>query len=166
MEVIEPMASEGLRTICLAYKDFVFEDGAINDEQVIEDVNWEEEEDVISRLTCISIVGIEDPFRPEVPAAIQKCQRAGITVRMVTGDNVNTACSIATKCGILLPSEDFLVIEGKDFDNLIRSNPGSLNIEQKRLDRIWPQLRVLARSSPSDKYNLVQGIIDSRLNPK
>lgn len=34
------------------------------------------------------------------------------------------------------------------------------------MDRIWPRLRVLARSSPSDKYNLVRGIIASRLNPR
>lgn len=42
------------------------EDGAVNDERLREDLNWEEEQDIISRLTCISIVGIEDPVRPEV----------------------------------------------------------------------------------------------------
>lgn len=52
----------------------------------------------------------------EVPAAIAKCQRAGITVRMVTGDNINTARSIATSCGILKPGEDFIALEGKDFN--------------------------------------------------
>ena len=36
-------------------------------------------------------------------------------------------------------------------------------IEQKRLDQVWPQLRVLARSSPTDKHTLVKGIIDSEL---
>lgn len=73
----------------------------------------------------------------KVPAAIQKCQRAGITVRMVTGDNVNTALSIATKCGIIRPSEeDLIVIEGKDFDNLIRSDPESqdVSVGLSRLD--------------------------------
>jgi len=56
----------------------------------------------------------------KVPEAIQKCQRAGITVRMVTGDNVNTARSIAVKCGILKPGEDFLVLEGREFNARIR----------------------------------------------
>ena len=42
------------------------EDGAVNDERLREDLNWEEEQDIISQLTCISIVGIEDPVRPEV----------------------------------------------------------------------------------------------------
>ena len=45
----------------------------------------------MDNMTCVCIVGIEDPVRPEVPDAIKQCQRAGITVRMVTGDNINTA---------------------------------------------------------------------------
>jgi len=59
----------------------------------------------------------------EVPNAIVKCQGAGITVRMVTGDNVNTARSIATKCGILQPNENFLVLDGREFNQRIRKNP-------------------------------------------
>lgn len=57
--------------------------------------------------------------------AIAKCQRAGITVRMVTGDNVNTAKSIATKCGIIRPGHDFLVLEGPDFNRRIRPEPNA-----------------------------------------
>merc|ERR1712096_61026 len=106
--------------------------------------------------------GIEDPVRPEVPDAIKKCQRAGITVRMVTGDNINTARAIATKCGILHPGEDFLCLEGKDFNRGIRNEKGE--IEQERIDKIWPKLRVLARSSPTDKHTLVKGIIDSTVS--
>lgn len=62
----------------------------------------------------------------QVPEAISKCQRAGITVRMVTGDNINTARAIATKCGILLPGEDFLCMEGKDFNQQIRNDKGEV----------------------------------------
>lgn len=116
----------------------------------------------MSNLTCLCIVGIEDPVRPEVPEAIRKCQRAGITVRMVTGDNVNTARSIAMKCGILNPGEDFLVLEGKEFNKRIKDNNGV--VQQALFDKVWPRLRVLARSSPSDKYTLVKHIIDSKLS--
>ncbi|XP_061898987.1 plasma membrane calcium-transporting ATPase 1-like isoform X1 [Entelurus aequoreus] len=147
--VIEPMASEGLRTICLAYKDFTPAD----------EPDWDNESDILAGLTCIAVVGIEDPVRPEVPDAIKKCQRAGITVRMVTGDNINTARAIATKCGILQPGDDFLCMEGKEFNRRIRNQLGE--IEQERIDKIWPKLRVLARSSPTDKHTLVKGIIDS-----
>ncbi|KAL8212420.1 UNVERIFIED_CONTAM: Plasma membrane calcium-transporting ATPase 2 [Gekko kuhli] len=78
---------------------------------------------------------------------------------MVTGDNINTARAIAIKCGIIHPGEDFLCIEGKEFNRRIRNEKGE--IEQERIDKIWPKLRVLARSSPTDKHTLVKGIIDS-----
>ncbi|XP_032935864.1 plasma membrane calcium-transporting ATPase 4 isoform X4 [Catharus ustulatus] len=148
-KVIEPMACHGLRTICLAFRDFPAD----------AEPDWDSENEILSELTCIAVVGIEDPVRPEVPDAILKCQRAGITVRMVTGDNINTARAIATKCGILLPGEDFLCLEGKEFNRLIRNEKGE--VEQEQLDKIWPKLRVLARSSPTDKHTLVKGIIDS-----
>lgn len=63
----------------------------------------------------------------QVPDAIKKCQRAGITVRMVTGDNINTARAIALKCGILNPGEDFLCLEGKDFNRRIRNEKGEVS---------------------------------------
>uniref|UniRef100_A0A8C9NAQ6 Calcium-transporting ATPase n=1 Tax=Serinus canaria TaxID=9135 RepID=A0A8C9NAQ6_SERCA len=115
-KVIEPMACHGLRTICLAFRDFPAD----------AEPDWDSENEILSDLTCIAVVGIEDPVRPEVPDAILKCQRAGITVRMVTGDNINTARAIATKCGILLPGEDFLCLEGKEFNRLIRNEKGEV----------------------------------------
>ncbi|XP_047377663.1 plasma membrane calcium-transporting ATPase 4 isoform X1 [Sciurus carolinensis] len=148
--IIEPMACTGLRTICVAYRDF-------DDEEP----TWDNENEILTELTCIAVLGIEDPVRPEVPQAIAKCKKAGITVRMVTGDNINTARAIATKCGILTPGEDFLCLEGKEFNRLIRNEKGE--VEQEKLDKIWPKLRVLARSSPTDKHTLVKGIIDSTI---
>ncbi|MEQ2193299.1 hypothetical protein XENOCAPTIV_029976, partial [Xenoophorus captivus] len=59
-----------------------------------------------------------------VPDAIRKCQHAGITVRMVTGDNINTARAIASKCGILQPGDDFLCLDGKEFNRRIRNERG------------------------------------------
>ncbi|XP_068780271.1 plasma membrane calcium-transporting ATPase 3 isoform X3 [Struthio camelus] len=150
-KVVEPMAAAGLRTLVLAFRDF----------PPVPEPPWEDEAAVVGELTCIAVVGIEDPVRPEVPEAIRKCQRAGITVRMVTGDNLNTARAIAAKCGILPPGEDWLCLEGKEFNRRIRNEKGE--IEQERLDKVWPKLRVLARSSPTDKHTLVKGIIDSTI---
>ncbi|CAJ1050462.1 plasma membrane calcium-transporting ATPase 2 isoform X4 [Xyrichtys novacula] len=150
-KVIEPMACDGLRTICVGYRDFPGDP----------EPNWDDENNILSDLTAICVVGIEDPVRPEVPDAIQKCQRAGITVRMVTGDNINTARAIAIKCGIIHPGEDFLCIDGKEFNRRIRNEKGE--VEQERIDKVWPKLRVLARSSPTDKHTLVKGIIDSTM---
>ncbi|KAM4880038.1 plasma membrane calcium-transporting ATPase 2-like [Sylvia borin] len=151
--VVEPMAAGGLRTLAIAFRDF----------PPRPEPPWDDEAAVVGDLTCIAIVGIEDPVRPEVPEAIRKCQRAGITVRMVTGDNLDTARAIAAKCGILPAGGggDWLCLEGKDFNRRIRNDRGE--VEQERLDKVWPKLRVLARSSPTDKHTLVKGIIDSTI---
>lgn len=58
-KVIEPMACDGLRTICVAYRDFPAEAG---------EPDWDAENDILNDLTCICVVGIEDPVRPEVRA--------------------------------------------------------------------------------------------------
>uniref|UniRef100_A0A674GRR0 Calcium-transporting ATPase n=1 Tax=Taeniopygia guttata TaxID=59729 RepID=A0A674GRR0_TAEGU len=154
--VVEPMAGGGLRTLALAFRDF----------PPRPEPPWEDEAAVVRELTCIAIVGIEDPVRPErvpqVPEAIRKCQRAGITVRMVTGDNLDTARAIAAKCGILpAGSGEWLCLEGTEFNRRIRNERGEVALE--RLDKVWPKLRVLARSSPTDKHTLVKGIIDSTI---
>ena len=98
-----------------------------------------------------------------MPDAIRKCQASGVVVRMVTGDNLNTATSIALKCGIIKPGDNFLIYESQEFNKKIRDSNGE--ISQKLFDEVWPRLRVLARSSPQDKYVLVNGILESRLNP-
>ena len=130
-EGIQSMASEGLRTIGLAYKDLAKEEAS-----------WETDAPD-EGLICVGIVGIKDPVRPEVPPAVRQCMEAGIVVRMVTGDNISTAMKIAQECGILT---DGIAMEGPKFRQL----------SPEAMDRIIPKLQVLARSSPSDKYLLVQ----------
>jgi Ca2+ transporting ATPase len=119
-KVVERMASEGLRTLCIAYRDF---DSNHNQD------DFENETRAINDLTCLCIVGIEDPVRPEVPDAIRKCQTSGVCVRMVTGDNLNTATSIALKCGIIGPGDDYLILDSKEFNKRIR---GKSNRRKKK----------------------------------
>ncbi|GMR57495.1 hypothetical protein PMAYCL1PPCAC_27690, partial [Pristionchus mayeri] len=162
-DVIEPMASTGLRTIAISYKDYVpVGKKHDNEEEITSEPNWDDEEAVKSGMTVIAVVGIQDPVRPDVPSAVAKVQAAGITVRMVTGDNIHTARSIATACGILKTEEDSLVLESAEFNARIRDEQG--NVDQAKLDEVWPKLRVLARAQPSDKYVLVKGIIDSKIS--
>ncbi|TDH65546.1 hypothetical protein CCR75_005690 [Bremia lactucae] len=153
-DVIEKYASQAYRTLCLAYRDL---------DVPAEETNDWSDEDVEKNLTCVAIVGIEDPVRPEVPGAIQQCYRAGITVRMVTGDNITTARSIASKCGITQPGDGSLIMDGQTFRSRVLDSNG--NIIQSEFDRIWPLLRVLARSSPKDKYTLVSGLMQSNVAP-
>jgi Ca2+ transporting ATPase len=67
----------------------------------------------------LAVVGVQDIPRPEVPHAIQQCHRAGIKVRMVTGDNIITARAIAKDVGILTGDKDELVMEGAEFNRLV-----------------------------------------------
>ena len=101
MNIIDGFAAESLRTLCLTFIDLE------------ENFDPEKETIPINGYTCICIVGIKDPVRPGVKEAVEVCRTAGITVRMVTGDNINTAKAIATECGIL--TDDGVAIEGPDF---------------------------------------------------
>ncbi|OQR96827.1 P-type ATPase (P-ATPase) Superfamily, partial [Thraustotheca clavata] len=147
---IEKYANQAYRTLCLAYRDI---------DLPVEDVKEWSDEDIEKDLTCVAIVGIEDPVRLEVPGAIRQCKDAGIVVRMVTGDNIATAKSIALKCGILSSNDGSIVMEGSEFRRRVLDANGK--IIQSEFDKIWPMLRVLARSSPRDKYTLVTGLIQS-----
>lgn len=55
------------------------------------------------------------------------------------------------------------MLEGKEFNQRIRDENGE--VSQEKVDQVWPRLRVLARSSPQDKYTLVKHMISSKLNP-
>jgi Ca2+ transporting ATPase len=109
--VIEPMGFDGLRTICLAYRDF--SSSRLPD--------WNDETSVVDELTCICICGIGDPLRAEASDVIDKCRNAGITAIMITGDNVNIARLSALKCGIISDNDNALVIEGTEFNRRIKS---------------------------------------------
>ena len=101
-------------------------------------------EDLACDLTLIGITGIEDPLREGVRDAVKDCNRAGVTVKMCTGDNVLTARSIALQCGIFTPGG--IIMEGPVFRQL----------NDREMLEVVPRLQVLARSSPEDKRLLVE----------
>ena len=71
----------------------------------------------------------EDPVWEKVPSAIAKCRRASVTVRMLTGDNVETAKSIVSKSGILIANElndNDAVMAGQEFNERIRNEKGEV----------------------------------------
>ncbi|GAO16312.1 hypothetical protein UVI_02016990 [Ustilaginoidea virens] len=141
--LIETYALRSLRTIAICHRDFDvwpprfarLGDGGGNDFLF---------EDLFQEMTFIGMVGIQDPLRDGVCESVKLCQKAGVVVRMVTGDNKLTAQAIAKECGILLPGS--IVMEGPDFRNLSK-------LQQ---EEIIPKLHVLARSSPEDKRILVK----------
>ena len=175
--VIQDMTERALRVIALAYKDLKTD----IDLDELNSAGFPAVED--SGLTLIGLAGIRDPIRDEVPDAVKKCQRAGITVRMVTGDNKATARAIAKEC-FIVTSEDHVVMEGKEFAlrtggtvckkckvkvcdcprTKADAKKSGVKIRKdvvqdfESFKELIKSLAVLARSSPDDKYTLVTGL--------
>jgi len=173
-DVIKPFANKAMRTFGLAYKDMAELPplGEDTDEAIL---NPDGSQALVmeTNLVLVGIMGIEDPLRKEVPPAIAKCYRAGIDVRMLTGDHLDTAVAIAKGAGIL-KEEHFdkdgnikpkRAMEGKDFRRRVHKHTtdGNVIFQQDEFDKIWPYLRVLARSSPDDKLTIAKGLNDSLL---
>ncbi|GLA30692.1 calcium-translocating P-type ATPase [Aspergillus phoenicis ATCC 13157] len=137
---IKAYASASLRTIGLAYRDIAMELVTGNESQEKAGIGFE---GLFGDMTWIGLFGIHDPLRPEVTDAIQQCHSAGVKVKMVTGDNLNTALAIAESCGI------------KTDAGIAFEAPELRKLNNDELDMIIPRLQVLARSSPSDKQLLV-----------
>ena len=98
-------------------------------------------------LTFLGIFAISDPIRPDVPDAVKKCQSAGISVKIVTGDTPGTATEIARQIGLWQPGDtERNRITGVEFAALS---------DEEALDRVL-DLKVMSRARPMDKQRLVQ----------
>ncbi|XP_066329647.1 calcium-transporting ATPase 5, plasma membrane-type-like isoform X7 [Miscanthus floridulus] len=142
-KLIEDMAEQSLRCIAFAYRNLDLKDVPSEEQRI----NWQLPD---NELTLIGIIGMKDPCRPEVRDAVELCKKAGVKVRMVTGDNLKTAKAIALECGILDDSEASAqaIIEGRVFrayDDTEREN-------------VADKISVMARSSPNDKLLLVKAL--------
>ena len=154
-QVISSYARKSLRTIGLVYKDYAQWPPIgvpILEESIGAPIPKVAFDDIFFDMTLFAIVGIQDPLRPGVPEAVQQCKLAGVTVRMVTGDNVETAKAIARECGIYneTHTSQYSVMEGPSFRRL--------PLEEMQV--AVRSLCVLARSSPDDKRVLVKALKD------
>jgi len=179
--VINNYAKKALRTIALAYRDL---EPGLHGEKHDEPRDAEIKTIETKGLTLICILGIYDVIRTEVPGAVETCQRAGVMVRMITGDNIVTAKAIAEKCKIISAhemEEDKVCIQGPEFYELMgglictnckKSCPTECECEtHERKERVrnmdlfrqyMPKLKVMARSRPEDKYLLVTGLMNNK----
>lgn len=131
-EINEELAADGLRVIALAYRDTDTTEG-----------------DPYKKLVFIGMVGLLDPPRNDVQAAMEACREAGIRVVMVTGDQPQTAEYIA-KSVDLVTEEHVEVINGKDLPS-----PDELELSQKDTDHIM-EANIFARISPKQKLDLIE----------
>ncbi|TMX03361.1 hypothetical protein EJD97_016803 [Solanum chilense] len=142
-EAIEDMAAKSLRCVAIAYQTCNVNEVPTDEEQLAQWILPEDD------LILLAILGIKDPCRPGVKDAVRQCSDSGVKVRMVTGDNIQTARAIALECGILSSNTEvteFEVIEGKTFREL----------SEKEREQVANRMSVMGRSSPSDKLLLVQ----------
>ncbi|KAK7420416.1 plasma membrane calcium [Neonectria magnoliae] len=147
--IIFAYATNSLRTLGLAYRDFKSWPPVLTLKAEDEASKEIELTDLLHNLTWMGVVGIQDPVRNGVPKAVDDCNTASVSVKMVTGDNVETARAIGKACGILTDEtvkEKNAVMDGSDFRKL----------GDKDRAAIVKDLRILARSSPEDKRILVK----------
>ncbi|CAK80242.1 unnamed protein product (macronuclear) [Paramecium tetraurelia] len=159
-DVIQKFASESLRTIAIAYRDL---DPHSQNSSVLGQIpqltkytQSIQEDDLDKDLVLVAIAGIKDPIRPDVPNSIKQCHSSGVTVRMVTGDNILTATAIAKECGILQSNKQpgqYEVMEGKFFREFVGGLKTIGNKENFKV--VARDMKVMARASPEDKYILV-----------
>ena len=102
-------------------------------------------------LVLVGIILIKDEIRPESIEGVKLVKSAGIQTVMITGDNIDTATSIAREVGII-DSESDIILTSDELNKLSDS----------KLKEILPRLRIVARSLPTDKSRLIR--ISQELN--
>jgi len=175
-QLIASYSSRALRCIALSHRD------DINSVANLDSITVDSCADLLEKdMIFDALIGIIDPLRSDVIEAVKICQNAGIFVRMVTGDNLETAKAIAKQAGILTNGASqvvyiliLLTIEllfifffhiFAPIDGIAMVGQDFRKLTPAQLDKILPKLQVLARSSPEDKHVLVERLNGS-LMPK
>jgi Ca2+-transporting ATPase len=109
-------------------------------------------EALAEELTWLGFVAISDPVRDDVPDAIRACAGAGIGVKIVTGDNRETAREIGRQIGLVGEGDEaeFSLLTGDEFEGLL-DRPGAR-------ERMLKELKVLSRARPHHKLKLVKAL--------
>ena len=117
--------------------------------KIVEDTDMRDCSELVADedLSFLGVVAISDPIRQDVPAAVAKCQSAGINIKIVTGDTPGTATEIARQIGLWKPEDtERNRITGVAFAELS---------DEEALDRVT-DLKIMSRARPTDKQRLVQ----------
>ncbi len=136
LEDLKDMTSEALRVLALAYR------------KLGSDEDFEDREALENNLTFVGLVGMMDPPRKEAKEAVRLCEKAGIKVVMITGDNKDTAAAVASEIGILKNGK---VLTGPDLDK----------IDDESFKEIVQDINVYARVFPEQKVRIVEALKSS-----
>lgn len=171
---VKTFADQAYRTILITYKDMSMRDFEALKREHNGFAKESDREILETDLVAIGLFGLQDPLRDTIKSSIAQCNTAGIQVIMCTGDNIDTAIAISKNAGIVTQEEvdrfPYSCMTGKDF----REAVGGLKVtkgedgkdiesvrDMEKFREIKKELKVLARSSPEDKFLLVTGIQDS-----
>ena len=136
--VVHRLAGQGLRVIAVAWRPLCTAETEANQEELEQG------------LILGGFLGIEDPVRPEVPAAVATCGRAGIAVIMITGDHPDTALAVAHNSGIVAENADLTaVVTGDRLEELT---------EAELAEELEAGIRVFARTTPEQKMKIVAAL--------
>ncbi|MBF0501531.1 MAG: cation-translocating P-type ATPase [Candidatus Riflebacteria bacterium] len=140
---LEGLQSRGMRTLAFAVLE-------LPESTEVETSASKDPDDILSELahdmTWLGCIAISDPIRPEVPAAIQSCARAGVEVKILTGDHSRTAIEIARQIGLLDNVDpEHCHLSGREFH--------AMN-DVEALERL-KTIKILSRARPSDKLRVV-----------
>ncbi|KAL0063931.1 P-type ATPase [Marasmius tenuissimus] len=144
---MEALAALGLRVLALASKEY---DGKVSKGEEIDRNGIEDD------LTFRGLVGLYDPPRPESAPSVRQCQRAGITVHMLTGDHPGTARAIAAEVGILPPNMAALAKDVTDAMVMIAGRFDKLSDDE--IDKLPILPLVIARCAPSTKVRMIEAL--------
>jgi len=133
LKLNEELSSQQLRVLAMAYTE-------------LNNFDKESYDNVDTDLTFVGFVGMLDPPREEVPEAIEICRRAGIDIKMITGDHPATANAIAREIGLISEEEIHETIVGVDF---YHKSKGSIEYT-----------KVFARISPEHKLRVVEALLE------
>jgi Ca2+-transporting ATPase len=109
-----------------------------------------------AKLVYTGFVAIRDPLREDVKAAVAECRQAGIEVKMITGDNVETARAIGYEIGLVSRLDEPI----DTADAAILTSPRFNQLSDDELKQQLPRLRILARARPLDKFRMVKLLQD------
>lgn len=170
--ISQNFTSKGLRVMAFAYRDLSIEE--FNDLKY-QCNNFQTEQDretLEQNLVFVGVFALQDELRDRVLRSIQFAQKGNITVRMVSGDNLETATAVAIKAGILTEEESkqkYACMPAEEFRKLVgevrqeRDGAGNFRMvvqNRKEFKQIATRLRVLSRAIPKDKHLLVVGLKD------
>ena len=127
LDELKGMTSEALRVLALAYRKMGPEEG------------FEDKDALESDLIYVGLVGMMDPPRKEAKEAVALCEKAGIKVVMITGDNKDTAAAIASEIGILKGGK---VLTGPELDKIDDNNFKDMVQDVNVYARVFPEQKV------------------------